>query len=161
MCWNPHCRLEWKISAQLSHCAYRHHLTRRHADCITHRTHVRLYRRTCTCTRTHTPSQHILSHSASQSQVKRAPGPEAVNLPHVDMDLWMAYTQRSCWADQSQITFANNFHYLFSPNEEPGARGFNTILWGQLSDTGANVCTLCLSLHVSLSKIYGTYRIVI
>ena len=73
-------------------------------------------------THTQTPSQHILSQSASHSRAERAPDSEAVNLAHVDMYLWMAYTQQSCWADQSQITFANNSQCLFFPNGEPGGR---------------------------------------
>lgn len=70
---------------------------------------------------TFTQFQHVLSQSASHSLAKRAPGSEAVNLPHADMFLRMAYTQLGCWADQSQITFANNSHCLFFPNGVPGA----------------------------------------
>lgn len=70
---------------------------------------------------TFTQFQHVLSQSASRSLAKRAPGSEAVNLPHADMFLRMAYTQLGCWADQSQITFANNSHCLFFPNGVPGA----------------------------------------
>lgn len=70
---------------------------------------------------TFTQFQHVLSQSASRSLAKRAPGSEAVNLPHADMFLRMAHTQLGCWADQSQITFANNSHCLFFPNGVPGA----------------------------------------
>ena len=101
-------------------------------SCRRHVTEFLAHRGTCTCThtptRTHTHthtqtlSQHILSQSASHSRAERAPGSEAVNLAHVDMYLWMAYTQQSCWADQSQITFANNSQCLFFPNGEPGGR---------------------------------------
>ena len=84
--------------------------------------HILLHAHTHTHTHTQTLSQHILSQSASHSRAERAPGSEAVNLAHVDMYLWMAYTQQSCWADQSQITFANNSQCLFFPNGEPGGR---------------------------------------
>ena len=64
--------------------------------------HTYVHCRISTCTlahvhsHTHSPAQHILSQSASHSQAKQPTGSEAVNLPHADMYLWMAYTQLSC-----------------------------------------------------------------
>ena len=70
---------------------------------------------------THTHTLHSNTYSVNQPLtpgLNGAPGSEAVNLPHADMYLWMAYTRSSCWADQRQMTSLNNSQCLFFSNGE-------------------------------------------